>query len=49
MLESARRGQIAREVKAGMAEALRVLNAELARLVQRLEEAQKPEEGEKEG
>lgn len=48
-LESARRGKVAQEVKAGMAEALRSLNEELARLVQRLEEAQKPEEGEKEG
>lgn len=49
MLESARRGKVAQEVKEGVVEALRSLNAELDRLIQRLEEAQKPEEGEKEG
>lgn len=49
VLESARRGKVAQEVKEGVLEALRSLNAELDRLIQRLEEAQKPEEGEKEG
>ncbi|MGC8837746.1 MAG: hypothetical protein ACP5UM_04945 [Anaerolineae bacterium] len=49
MLESARRGKIAQEVKEGITQALRSLNAELDRLIQRLEETQKPEEGEKEG
>lgn len=49
VLESARRGEVVREVKAGLAAALHDLNEELERLAQRLEETGKASGEDEEG